>query len=80
VSESVVSRAQRARRNYWCDDVSFGHDRKINPGDVYVRTVAFPGHDANPDGPAPLVMKLCAYCAATYPNSAAALNAYGSKR
>ena len=49
-----------ARKAHRCEE---GH--KIQPGDDYLRGVAFPGHDAV-GGDVPWVLKLCVPCATRY--------------
>ena len=68
----IIASAQRSRRTRYCSE-EWAHDRTIQFGDLYVRLVAFPGHDANTDGPSPSVMILCAQCADAYPVASAAL-------
>lgn len=66
-----TARAFRSRKRRRCDE-EFAHDRNIDPGDLYVRLVAFPGHDANPYGPRPSILKICERCADHYAGSDAA--------
>ena len=52
-----------ARKYYWCDE-NYGHDRRISPGDLYVRVTIFPNHDLIGDllGRKPYVLRHCAPC------------------
>lgn len=53
----VVETAVLARKRHWCEEYAEAH--RIEPGDTYVRLVAFPDGDIN-TGTTPWVMKLCA--------------------
>ena len=46
-----------ARKRHWCEEYASHH--RIEPGDTYVRAVAFPDGDIN-TGTTPWVMRLCA--------------------
>lgn len=50
----------RARKQYPCE--SYRCDAVIEPGDLYVRHVAFPGDEGHEDGVRPLVMRESAAC------------------
>lgn len=59
---SQTAHTVRARKRYRCDQRAFeGCRGSIQPGDDYVRCVAFPGHDCN-DGSQPWVMRVCVGC------------------
>lgn len=45
-----------ARKRHWCDE--YAHHHRIEPGETYVRAVAFPDGDIN-NGTQPWVMRLC---------------------
>lgn len=49
------SRKQRPCESYRCDEL-------INPGDLYVRHVAFPGDEGFEEGDRPWVMRECSAC------------------
>ncbi len=53
VSETTVI----ARKRHWCDE--YGATHRIEPGDTYVRSVAFPDGEIN-TSTVPWVLKLCA--------------------
>lgn len=53
----------RARKTRRCEGYRCPH--QIDPGEDYVRTVCFPGHDAN-GGTRPWVLHLCITCATEY--------------
>lgn len=46
-----------ARKRHWCEEYAAVH--RIEPGETYVRLVAFPDGDVN-TGTQPWVMRLCA--------------------
>ncbi|GAB3471888.1 hypothetical protein [Actinophytocola sediminis] len=48
-----------ARKPFTCHGYRCYH--RIQPGEQYVRHVAFPGHDCN-GGSSPWVMRICADC------------------
>lgn len=54
-----------ARKSYTCDWI-FAHDRRIEPGDQYVRLTIFPNHDylGDPAGRwgTPYQLRICAMC------------------
>lgn len=50
----------RARKQYQCE--SYRCDVLIEPGDLYVRHVAFPGDEGHEEGTKPLVMRESAAC------------------
>lgn len=51
-----------ARKRRRCDDGSYGCWQWIEPGQRYLRAVAFPGSEHNPEGPAPRVLNVCGGC------------------
>lgn len=59
---SDTSWTATARKSYFCDNRTGDGCNNIKPGQDYVRFVAFPGHDANPDGPGPTVLRSCLAC------------------
>lgn len=52
-----------ARKRHWCED--YPHSHHIEPGETYVRTVAFPDGDIN-TGDRPWVLKICEKCWTQY--------------
>ena len=52
VSEALV----RARKRHWCEE--YGQAHRIEPGEDYVRAVAFPDGEVN-TGDRPWVMRIC---------------------
>lgn len=50
----------RARKQHPCE--SYRCPRMIEPGDLYVRHVAFPGDEGHEEGTRPLVMREAAVC------------------
>ena len=54
---AVVETSVKARKSHWCEEYAAVH--RIEPGEVYVRLVAFPDGDVN-TGTTPWVLKLCA--------------------
>jgi hypothetical protein len=62
---NVKVRRRVARKQHLCQ---WGDCRRINPGDVYVESTSFPGHDSGYATSAghPVRMALCARCALGY--------------
>jgi hypothetical protein len=54
---AVVETSVVARKRHWCEEYADNH--RIEPGETYVRSVAFPDGDIN-TGTRPWVLKLCA--------------------
>jgi hypothetical protein len=67
-----TAKAVRARGQHWCEG-EWAHDRIIKPGDIYVRSVLFPGDLTD----SIWVHRLCAVCAQHYPTTADLVAAYG---
>lgn len=61
---NYAAKAVRARKYRYCNGETWAHDVRIQPGDLYVRSVMFPG-DINFSG-RPWVHALCSACAETY--------------
>lgn len=53
---TVVETRVRARKRHWCEEYADHH--RIEPGEEYVRCVAFPDGDIN-TGDRPWVLKIC---------------------
>lgn len=51
----------RARKQHECE--SYRCEQSIEPGDLYVRHVAFPGDEGHEEGDRPWVMRECTVCA-----------------
>lgn len=41
----IHRRILRARKEHWCSEGGYGHDRRIRPGELYQRTNVSPAHD-----------------------------------
>jgi hypothetical protein len=70
---AMTARLVTARTPKWCgcqNTYPYPCKRRIDPGDKYVRSVMFPGHDAGPGryerGARPQVMPICVNCASGY--------------
>lgn len=74
---NLAVKAVRARKFRWCSQ-EWAHDRHINAGDLYVRSVIFPGHDAHPGRhhPGPVSHDLCHQCAGQYIETKGLITAY----
>lgn len=53
---AVVETSVVARKRHWCEE--YGDVHRIEPGETYVRCVAFPDGDVN-TGTQPWVLKIC---------------------